>query len=71
MAFHVMDEAARCLGCKKPRCQEGCPVSTPIPDVIRLFRERRLDEAVAMIHSAVEITPEPPEELPLVWDIVE
>ena len=33
--------------------------------------EQRLDEAVGLIHSAVEITKEPPEPLPLVWDIVE
>jgi len=23
MALHVMDEANQCLGCKKPRCQQG------------------------------------------------
>ena len=40
-----MDEAARCLGCKKPRCQEGCPIGTNIPEVIRLLKEGKLDEA--------------------------
>ena len=34
--FHVLDEANRCLGCKKPMCQEGCPIHTNIPEVIRL-----------------------------------
>ena len=24
MALHVMDEANHCLGCKVPRCQQGC-----------------------------------------------
>ena len=26
MALHVLDEANRCLGCKKPLCQQGCPI---------------------------------------------
>ena len=29
MGLHVIDEAKRCLNCKKPRCQEGCH---PYPD---------------------------------------
>ena len=33
MALHIIDEANRCLNCKKPMCQQGCPVHTPIPDV--------------------------------------
>ena len=31
MALHVLDEANRCLGCKKPLCQQGCPIHTNIP----------------------------------------
>ena len=45
MALHVMDEANRCLGCKVPQCRKGCPISTPIPDVIRLLKDNKLDEA--------------------------
>ena len=45
MAAHVLDEANRCLNCKNPRCQKGCPIHTPIPSVIRLMLEGRLDEA--------------------------
>lgn len=45
MALHVMDEANRCLGCKVPQCRKGCPINTPIPDVIRLLKENKLDEA--------------------------
>lgn len=40
-----MDEASRCLGCKVPQCQKGCPISTPIPEIIKLLKENRLDEA--------------------------
>ena len=45
MALHVMDEANQCLGCKKPRCQQGCPIQTNIPEVIRLLKANKLDEA--------------------------
>lgn len=45
MALHVLDEANRCLQCKNPTCQKGCPISTPIPKVISLLKENKLDEA--------------------------
>lgn len=45
MALHVLDEANRCLQCKKPTCQEGCPINTPIPKVISLLKNNQLDEA--------------------------
>ena len=49
MAIHVVNEAKRCLQCKVPRCRTGCPIHTPIPDMIRLFRENRLEEAGEML----------------------
>lgn len=45
MALHIVEEANRCLNCKNPQCQQGCPVHTPIPEIIALFKERRVDEA--------------------------
>ena len=45
MAIHVINEAERCLQCKKPMCQEGCPIHTPIPQMIKYFKEERLEEA--------------------------
>ena len=45
MALHIIDEANRCLNCKKPMCQQGCPVHTPIPHIIQMFKENRLMEA--------------------------
>ena len=48
MAVHVLDEANRCLQCKKPMCQQGCPIHTPIPMMIKAMREGRLEEAGAM-----------------------
>ena len=49
MAIHIVSEANRCLNCKKPLCQQGCPVHTPIPTVIQLFKENRLVEAGEML----------------------
>lgn len=45
MSDHVIDEARRCLQCKNPRCTTGCPVHTPIRDVIALLRESKIEEA--------------------------
>lgn len=45
MAIHVVKEARRCLQCKNPQCVKGCPVSTPIPDMIKLFLDGKSDEA--------------------------
>ena len=45
MAIRIVTEANRCLQCKKPLCREGCPIHTPIPQVIALFKENRLMEA--------------------------
>ena len=49
MALHVLDEANRCLGCKKPMCQQGCPIHTNIPEVIRLLKDNHLDDAGRML----------------------
>ena len=56
MALHVMEEANRCLGCKKPRCREGCPIHTNIPEVIRLLKEQRLNEAGWMLFENNPLT---------------
>lgn len=45
MAIHIVEEANRCLNCKNPRCQQGCPVHTHIPEIIGMFKENRLMEA--------------------------
>ena len=56
MALHVMDEANRCLGCKVPQCQKGCPIKTPIPEVIRLLKDNKLDEAGRMLFENNPLT---------------
>lgn len=42
-------EASRCLGCKKPRCVEHCPVSLQIPQFIAQLRDGNLAEAAWII----------------------
>ncbi len=49
LAIHVIDEAKRCLNCKKPMCREGCPIHTPIPDMIHTFLEGDINEAGRML----------------------
>ena len=56
MALHVLDEANRCLGCKKPMCQEGCPIHTNIPEVIRLLKANQMDEAGRMLFENNPLT---------------
>ena len=42
-------EASRCLGCKKPRCVEQCPVSLQIPLFIAQVRDGNIAEAARII----------------------
>ncbi len=43
-------EAQRCLLCKKPKCAlEGCPVHTPVPECMLLYRQGKLAEAGEML----------------------
>lgn len=51
MGLHVIDEAKRCLNCKKPRCQEGCPIHTPIPVMIQMLLQGKMPEAAEMVFA--------------------
>ena len=51
MAVHVINEANRCLQCKKPTCVDGCPVHTPIPEIIEEFKQHKLMEAGAQLFA--------------------
>ena len=35
----AVEEASRCIQCKKPRCVTGCPVSVRIPEFIKCLRD--------------------------------
>ena len=56
MALHVLDEANRCLGCKRPACQQGCPINTNIPEVIRLLKAGQMDQAGRMLFDNNPLT---------------
>ena len=47
--IHVIEEAQRCLQCRKPLCMTGCPISTGIPQMIKLLKENRVHEAGKML----------------------
>lgn len=49
MKLHIIDEAERCLKCKKPMCQQGCPIHTPIPQITQMLLENRLMDAGSIL----------------------
>lgn len=40
-----LEIANQCLLCKVPRCRQNCPIDTPIPEVISLYKEGKINEA--------------------------
>ena len=48
---HIINSAQTCLDCKKPKCQTGCPVGTPIAEMIRLFLSGEIKEAGEMVFN--------------------
>jgi glutamate synthase (NADPH/NADH) small chain len=42
---NIKEENARCLQCKNPFCENGCPVKTPIKEVIGLLKDNKINEA--------------------------
>ena len=49
MMKELLLEADRCLLCKNARCKANCPINTEMPEVVKLFKEGKLDEAGAML----------------------
>lgn len=45
----AMQEAARCLNCKKPMCVSKCPVTINIPEFIQQVKEGKFEEAAKSI----------------------
>ena len=48
----ALEEAGRCLQCKKPTCISGCPVAVDIPRFVRHLLVRDLDGALGVINEA-------------------
>ena len=47
----AINEANRCLGCKNPKCVEGCPVNVRIPEFIKKVQEGDFKAAYEVITS--------------------
>lgn len=47
----ALKEAKRCLGCKKPSCQAGCPIGMPMKDIIAFLKEEKVEEAASLIYD--------------------
>ena len=45
----AMNEASRCLNCKKAKCVEGCPVSINIPAFVHEVKEGNFEKAYQII----------------------
>lgn len=43
--INILSETQRCLKCKVPLCQKGCPIHTPIPIIIDALEHQSLDVA--------------------------
>ncbi|CDM69306.1 Glutamate synthase (NADPH), homotetrameric [Clostridium bornimense] len=47
----AIEEANRCLGCKKPMCVTKCPVSVGIPEFIAQVKEGKFEEASKILNK--------------------
>jgi len=47
----AIEEAKRCLQCKKPKCVEGCPVEVRIPEFIKYVAIGDFDSAIKEIKT--------------------
>ena len=51
----AIEEAKRCLQCKKKPCVEGCPVEIDIPDFIKQIAEGNIDKAVEVLKNKTSL----------------
>jgi glutamate synthase (NADPH) small chain len=47
----ALEEASRCIDCKKPGCKEGCPVNVDIPEFIKAIQAGAMPEAVRILKN--------------------
>jgi glutamate synthase (NADPH/NADH) small chain len=47
----ALEEASRCIACKKPGCKGGCPVNVDIPEFIKAVGAGGMPEAVRILKS--------------------
>ena len=51
-AEEAVEEASRCLNCKKAKCVEGCPVSINIPAFVHEVKEGNFEKAYQIISES-------------------
>jgi len=51
----AMEEAGRCIQCKKKNCRQGCPVNIDIPDFIRLIQEGNIEGASKVLKTKTSL----------------
>jgi glutamate synthase (NADPH/NADH) small chain len=47
----ALEEASRCITCKKPGCKDGCPVNVDIPEFIKAIGAGDMPEAVRILKN--------------------
>ncbi|HJX69146.1 MAG TPA: NADPH-dependent glutamate synthase [Dehalococcoidia bacterium] len=47
----ALEEASRCIVCKKPGCKDGCPVNVEIPEFIKAMGAGDMPEAVRILKN--------------------
>lgn len=57
MAHNVIAEGKRCLNCKKPLCRQGCPINTPIPEMISIFLSGDIERAGKIVFENNPLSP--------------
>ena len=47
----ILKEANKCLNCKNPLCQKGCPISTNIPEFISAIKNNDMQKAYEILQE--------------------
>jgi glutamate synthase (NADPH/NADH) small chain len=47
----ALEEASRCIACKKPGCKDGCPVNVEIPEFVKAIGAGDMPEAVRILKN--------------------
>ena len=51
----AMEEAKRCIQCKKRNCQQGCPVNIDIPDFIKCLQQEDIEGALKVLKTKTSL----------------
>ena len=52
----ILEQTKRCLNCPNPTCVKGCPLSLPIPTLIKLINDGFKKEAYQMLNDITPIS---------------